>query len=214
MPTWRLIAAAAALIAYALLSHRLMLHAAQAPWAVAALFGPLLLAVALASWLRRQWWVLTACAALVLLLALIVQQGGVQNMQRMYVLQHAGIHLALGWAFAVTLRQGSTPLITALAERVHQHFTPQMRAYTTWLTGLWVRYFVGMVLVSGLIYAFAPWAWWSAFCNLVTPVAAVALFVGEHVVRHWRHPEFERVSMSTALQAYQRWGREQAARRP
>jgi hypothetical protein len=40
------------------------------------------------------------------------------------------------------------------------------------------------------------------FCNLLTPVFAVLLFVGEHVLRYVRHPEFERVSLRAALQAY------------
>jgi uncharacterized membrane protein len=213
MPIWKLAAAGLALAAYGVLSHVLMVHFAQAPWAVAALFGPLLAAVGGAAWLRRQWPVLLACAALVAWLAWLVWQGGVEDINRMYVLQHAGIHLALAWTFAVTLKPGSTPLITALAERLHRQFTPAMRAYTRWLTGLWVAYFGGMVLVSAAIYALAPWPWWSVFCNLLTPLFAAGLFVGEHIVRYVRHPEFERVSLRAAFSAYQHSGPGGAERR-
>jgi len=201
---WPLLAAGAALAAYALVSHWLMLHAPRAPWAVAVLFGPLLLAVAGGGWRRRQWGILAACAGGVALLAWVVAHGGVDDMNRMYVLQHAGIHLALAWTFGSTLRAGSTPLITALAQGVHTRFTPAMRAYTRWLTGLWAGYFVAMVGVSLVIYALAPWPAWSLYCNVLTPLAAAALFIGEHVMRYRRHPDFERVTLRGAAQAWRR----------
>jgi len=118
------------------------------------------------------------------------------------VLQHAAVHAALAWVFAMSLRVGETPLITAMAERIHDRFSPAMRAYTRWLTGLWAVYFIVMIGVSVLVYTLAPWPWWSLFGNVVTPVAAGALFVGEHLVRHWRHPEFERATLRQAMRAY------------
>lgn len=187
---------------YALGSHWLMTHAAQEPWAVAVLFGPLVLAVAVAAWKRRQHLVLAACAGVVLVLVWVVVRGGVADANRMYVLQHAGIHLALAWSFGITLRRGATPLITAMARTVHEVFTPEMQAYTRWLTQAWVAYFVGMVGLSALIYVLAPWAWWSIFCNVLSPLFAVAFFVIEHVVRYQRHPDFERVSLRRALTAW------------
>ncbi len=214
MPGWRFAAAALSLLGYALLGHWLMLHAANQPWAVAALFGPLLLAVGGIGWHRRQWATLAACAALLLLLAAIVWRGGVRDMQRMYVLQHGAIHLALAWSFALTLRDGSTPLITLLAAGLHrrlrQEFTPAMHDYTRSLTRLWAGYFLGMVALSALIYLLAAWSWWSLFCNLFTPLAAALLFVGEHLLRYHRHPEFARVSLRAAFDAYQHSGKTQA----
>lgn len=210
MPGWRIAAAALSLLGYALLGHWLMLHAANQPWAVAALFGPLLVAVGGMGWHRRQWATLAACAALLVLLAAIVWRGGVRDMQRMYVLQHGAIHLALAWSFALTLRGGGTPLITLLAEGLHrklqQDFTPAMHAYTRALTSVWAAYFLGMVVLSALIYLLAPWSWWSLFCNLLTPLAAALLFVGEHLLRYRRHPEFARVSLRAAFDAYQHSG--------
>jgi uncharacterized membrane protein len=203
MSAWRLALAAAALAAYAAGSHWLMVNAADRPWAVAALFGPLVLAVAAAGWRQRPPWILAACGLGVAALAAVVARGGVGDVHRMYVLQHAGIHLALAAGFGVTLRPRGKALIEMLAERVHQGpLTAGMRAYTRRLTLAWVLYFLGMVLVSVLVYLLAPWAWWSIFCNAVTPLAAVAFFAGEHVLRYRRHPEFERITMGTALAAY------------
>jgi len=192
----------AAFTAYALVSHWMMVNAAREPWAVAVLFGPLVLAVAGTALKRRQFAVLALCAAGVALLVAVVVRGGVADANRLYVLQHAGIHLALAWTFGSTLRAGGTPLITALARSVHEVFTPAMQAYTRWLTGLWAAYFVAMVLVSVLIYALAPWPWWSFFCNVLTPLFAALVFVVEHVLRYRRHPDFERVTMRTAINAW------------
>lgn len=202
MPIARALVIAAALAAYALGSHWLMLHAAGEAWAILALCAPMLLVVAGIALARRDGVSLTACIALGVLLALAVARGGAGDANRLYVLQHAGAHLALAAWFGATLRPGRTALITALAERVHAAVTPAMRSYTRRLTAIWVIYFVAMAAISGALYAVAPWSWWSLFGNLLTPLAAGALFVGEHAVRYRLHPEFERASIAQALRAY------------
>ena len=205
MPLWQLVLAALALAAYGVLSHGLMVHAASQAWAVAVLFAPLVLGIAATAWQRRHAPTLAFCGALLLGLVLVVAQGGVADIHRLYVLQHGAIHLALAWVFGLTLRPGGKALIEALAERLHADFPPALRAYTRRLTAAWVLYFLGMVLLSALIYAWAPWPWWSLFCNLATPLLAALMFVGEHGLRYHWHPEFERVSMRSALQAYRQF---------
>ncbi len=193
---------------YAVLSHWLMVHQANAPLAVALLFGPLLLALAAAGWRKRQWATLAACAVLLGVLVVVTLRGGVPDAQRLYVLQHAAIHLALAWGFLITLRQGEKPLITLLAEGVHgrlgQAFPPALAGYTRGVTQLWAGYFLGMVLLSLLLYLRTPWDWWSFFCTVITPLAAVLLFFAEHHWRYRRHPEFPRVTPRAAFEAYQR----------
>lgn len=205
MPIWRIVAIAFALVGYAVLSTAMMARWPDHPWSVAALFGPLLLALAIGGAVKRHGPTLAACAALGLLVLVVVARGGT-DVNHLYVLQHAAIHATLGWTFAVTLRRGATPLITMMAERVHQVFTPEMRAYTRWLTGAWVLFFAGMIVVSLLVYAVMPWIWWSFFCGVLTPAAALGFFVGEHALRYRRHPEFERVTLAQAFQAYRATG--------
>ena len=208
---WRLAAGVAARVGYALLSNWLMVHAANEPGTVALLFGPPLLAVAALGWQRRQWLTLAACAALLLLLVAVVLRGGVANAQRLYVLQHGGIHLALAWTFGMTLRAGEKALITDLAEGLHrrlnQSFTPALALYTRGVTMLWTAYFLAMVAVSAALYAVAPWPWWTFYCTVLTPLAAAALFIAEYLWRYRRHPEFPRVTMRAAFNAYQQSGR-------
>ena len=197
----------AVLIGYALLSNVLMVHAADRAWTVALLFGPLLVAIGALGWQRRQWLTLLACLGLLMVLAAVVARGGVQDAQRLYVLQHGAIHLALAWSFGLTLRGDAQPLITGLARGVHgrlgQSFTPAMAAYTRGLTALWAGYFLAMVLLSALLYLAASWPLWSLFCTVLTPLSAVLLFIAEHVWRYRRHPEFPRVTMRAAFDAYQ-----------
>jgi uncharacterized membrane protein len=198
----RLVGTAAALCAYAVASHLLMVHAPDRPWSVAALFGPLWAAVALSAWLRRHWPTLAGCAAVLVLVVVVVARGGVEDIHLMYVLQHGGIHAALALLFGLTLRAGEVPLITAMGESIHEVMTPAMRRYTRRLTAMWAGYFVAMIGVSVLLYSLAPWPWWSLYCNVLTPLAVVVLFVGEHVWRLFVHPEFERVPLLRVMHAY------------
>jgi uncharacterized membrane protein len=202
-PVWRLAGSGAALGTYVLVSHLLMVHAPDRAWSVAALFGPLWAAVALGGWLRRHWPTLVACAGVFVALSAIVARGGVEDIHLMYVLQHAGVHAALAWAFGLTLRAGQVPLITSVAERVHHTVTPAMRHYTRRLTQAWAIYFVAMIGLSFALYALAPWPWWSLYCNVATPLAAVVFFGVELGWRRLRHPEFERVSPVRVWRAWQ-----------
>jgi uncharacterized membrane protein len=205
---WRAAVAVAALAGYALLSAWLMAHAPDHPWTVALLFGPLLLGIAGMGLQRRQGWTLAACAALLAALVMLVLHGGVADLEHLYVLQHVCIHLALAWAFGLTLRRGQKPLITAMAQGVHQRlaqdFPPALALYTRGLTQVWLGYFLCMALLSVLLYVLASWPLWSLFCTVLSPGAVAALFVGEYLWRYRRHPEFPRVSMQVVLQAWRR----------
>lgn len=195
-------AAAAGLVAYSLLSWGLMASAPDKAWTVLALFGPLLAGLALAGWRSRHVPTLAGCAALAVVLVVVWQRGGV-DVNRLYVLQHAAVHALLGWGFGITLRRGSTPLITQLAARVHARPLGEAeRAYTRRATWAWTLFFAGMIVLSLALYALASWELWSFWCTVLTPAAAVAFFVAEHAWRRLRHPEFEAVTMRSALQAW------------
>lgn len=203
MPSWRVVAAAVALGGYAVLSHWLMLVAADRPWAIVVLLGPLLLALATLALRQRHAPTLLACAVCAAAMAAYVARADrLQRAEHLYVLQHVGIHLALALGFGLTLRAGAQPLISTLAARVQGALSPALAAYTRRLTQVWVGYFVGMALLSLALYAWAPWWWWSLFANLLTPLAAGTLFVGEYLLRYRLHPEFERTTLAQMLRAY------------
>ena len=214
MAVWGVLAAGLGLVVYSLLSYLLMAHAPDRAWTVLALFGPLLAALAVAGLARRHLPTLAGCAAATLMLVLVWQRGGV-DLNRLYVLQHGAIHALLAWTFAFTLRPGSMALITAMAEKVHLNpLTTAERRYTRSLTLAWVLYFVAMIVISVLLYALAPWAWWSFFCAVLTPGAALAFFIVEYLWRRWQHPDFSPVSVQRALRAWQQQANPSTTGRP
>lgn len=204
---WRPVMSALALVAYALLSHWLMVHASDSPWAIAFLLAPLLLVFGGMAVARRRWDLLALIGAGLVGVEWLVSRsgglGGFGDVNRLYVLQHAVINLVLGAMFAATLLPGRVPLITAVALRVHGSGMQAAKyPYTRQVTVAWALYFFGLVAVSFPLYAFCDWAIWSTFSNLVNPVLAAALMFGEWRLRYWLHPEFERVSIGAAIRAF------------
>jgi len=189
-------------IAYAGLSHGLMLYAADQPWAIAALLGPALMMLTGMALRRRHVPGLLVCVAVIAAVGWIASHGGLGDVNRLYVVQHAGIHLVLCGSFAATLRGRRLSMIGIFAERVHGRLADAMVRYTWGVTAVWSAYFLAMAAASCWVYAHAPWAIWSLLANVITPVCIGLLFVGEHLVRYRLHPDFERASLADAWRAY------------
>ncbi|HZE90305.1 MAG TPA: hypothetical protein VE029_01145 [Rhizobacter sp.] len=199
----RIAAIALAGAAYVAVSHWLMTQTQASAWNVVVVLMPMLVAVAIGAWHSRQRWV-AACAALGLA-ALCAQaaMGMKVSTHVLYLAQHAGINLFLALVFGSTLRAGHTALITTLARRVHGgHLVAAMAVYTRKLTRAWTIFFIGIVLVSVALYAFASFDAWAFFANLVTPIAVAVMFGTEYLIRYRLHPEFERSSVADAVRAY------------
>ena len=190
--------------AYAVLSHWMMLHAPDQPWTVTALLGPPLLIVLALAWRQRHGLGIVAVLLAALGLTVLTARGGIGDVTRLYLLQHAGIHVALFLSFALTLRPGRLSLIGRVAQHVHGSLTPDMVAYTRRVTSVWALYFIAMAAVSLVVYATCSWSTWSLLANVLTPVAITALFVAEYFVRYRLHPEFERATLLDAMRGYQR----------
>ena len=201
MSRWRIALLLLAGAAYAGLSHWMMVFHATAPWAVVVLLVPLWLSAFGFAGSRFGKPGLVVTALVGALAFALVLRGDAGNPDRLYVLQHAGIHAVLcGW-FGATLRPDRLSLIGQFAQRIHP-LSPAMRTYTTNVTLVWTGYFALMVAASLAIYAFLPFSVWSLFANVLTPVSAGALFIGEHLARYRLHPEFERVRLIDAVRAF------------
>ena len=192
--------------AYVAGSPWLMTRAPASSWNAVVVIGPMLALLALYAWQRGLR--VLAGAPLLGLAALGLQawRGGGVAPATLYVAQHVVIHGALAVVFALTLRPGHEPLITALARRVHTRLAPGMAAYSRKVTIVWTLYFIVMGTLSIALYAFAPFEVWAAFANLATPVAMILLFVAEYLVRYRLHPEFERATLGAAINAYSQHG--------
>ena len=191
-------------VAYVVGCHWLMTSAPDSRWNALLVIGPMLALVALFA-ARRGQRLVAGLAALVLAgLVLQAWQGGGLAPATLYLAQHVAIHASLALLFALTLRPGQEPLVTALARRVHGVLTPAMQAYSRKVTIAWSIYFVLMAAISVGLFLAAPFAAWAVFANLLTPLALLLMFVGEFLLRYRLHPEFERATFTAAMSAYAR----------
>ncbi|KWT65674.1 putative membrane protein [Variovorax sp. WDL1] len=188
-------------VAYAGVSHWMMLFHAAEPWAVGVLLGPLWLTALGLAGSRFGGWGLAIAAALGVLGFALVLRGEAGDPNRLYMLQHVGINALLcGW-FGGTLRRDRLSLIGQFAARIHP-LSPGMREYTWRVTRVWTVYFALMVLASVVVYATMPFAAWSVLANLLTPLMVGILFVGEYLLRYRLHPEFERTRLIDTVRAF------------
>jgi uncharacterized membrane protein len=183
-------------------THWLMTRSHPSAWDVVGVLAPMLVAVMLGAWRSGQRGLGSLAALALLALCGQALAGAQVSVQGLYLAQHAGIHGVLAYGFGSSLRRGATPLVAALAARVHPRFTAAMAAYCRRLTGAWTLYFVGMAALSVALFFTANFDTWAVFANLVTPASLVAMFVGEHHLRYLWHPEFERVSLTQSWDAY------------
>ena len=204
----RYVAAGVAGLAYVIASQWLMTRTPPSPWGAVALLTPMLAIVAVGTWRSGQRAISLLAACALAALALKAGLGSGLAPEHLYLAEHVAIHLFLAFTFGMTLRRGAQPLIARLAERVHGGLTPTMDRYTRKVTVAWTIYFCAMAVLSIAIYALAPFTTWATFANLLTPLALVAMFVGEYGLRYRLHPEFERVSVNDMIRAYSQ------ARRP
>ncbi len=198
----RYIALALAAVAYAAGSHLLMTWFGDSPLAMLAQFGPVAVLGIVGLWRSGQRGLALVITAVVVLLIERVFNGAETSPQQVYLLQYSAINIGVGLWFASSMRVGSQPLISRVAERVHGRLDPVMAAYTRRVTLSWVIYFVVAVGVSFVLYLFADFERWSLFANVLTPIGGCSLFVGEYLLRYRLHPEFERVSMAAAVRAW------------
>jgi uncharacterized membrane protein len=193
---------ALASLAYVVGTHWLMTRAHESPWNVVGVLTPMLAAIAISAWRAGQRLLGAGCALLIAWLCTQASMGVQVSAQALYVAQHAGMHLFLAAVFGATLRAGHTPLITTFARRIHREFGPAKVIYTRKVTIAWTLYFIGMALVSVVLYAFASFEVWATFANLFSPIAVALMFGAEYFLRYRLHPEFERTTIADAIRSY------------
>ena len=117
-------------------------------------------------------------------------------------LLHAAVYLFLLWYFGRTLAQGSDPIVTRVARRVHGLLSPPMEGFLRRVTVAWCVFFGAQLAVSALLLAFAPLHAWSFFVNLLNLPLLALMFLGQFVFGAIRHPDFPRASPWQVLRAF------------
>jgi len=100
---------------------------------------------------------------------------------------HATAYLGLLIVFAASLAPGREALITVVARRSRGSLNDALLVYTRRVTLAWCLFFAAQLLISLVLWLFAPISWWSVFVNLCTLPAVLLMFGAELLVRHLRH---------------------------
>jgi uncharacterized membrane protein len=144
-----------------------------------------LLAAAAAAYLLRAFWPLFA-----------------QNFSIVYLVQQTGFYSIMACTFGRSLRKGSVPLCTQLADRVHGPLSALELRYTRQVTVAWVLFFLCNVAVNFLLFEFAPLRVWSVFVNFCSLPLILLMFVAEYVVRRRVLPQVQRSGLIATLRVY------------
>jgi uncharacterized membrane protein len=144
-----------------------------------------LLAAAAAVYLLRAFWPLFA-----------------QNFSIVYLLQQAGFYSIMAFTFGRSLRKGSMPLCTQIADKVHGPLSALELRYTRQVTVAWVIFFLGNVAANFLLFEFAPLSVWSVFVNFCSLPLILLMFAAEYAVRRRVLPQVQSSGLIATLRVY------------
>lgn len=99
-------------------------------------------------------------------------------------LTHWGLYASLLASFALTLRRGHTPLITAMAYKLHGAAIPdELIVYTRRVTIAWCCFFAAQLCTSVLLFCLAPLTVWSFFVNVLDIPLVATMYAAEYAIR-------------------------------
>ncbi len=117
-------------------------------------------------------------------------------------MSHAAVYLFLLWYFGRTLARGREPLISRFSRTVHGALDPEMALFTRRVTIAWCLFFAIQLIVSALLFAFAPLGVWALFVNVLNLPLLALMFVGQIAYRVIRYPDHPRTSLWQAIQVF------------
>jgi uncharacterized membrane protein len=112
---------------------------------------------------------------------------------------HWTIYGGLLLTFALTLRPGREPLVTAITRRLHGTVCDELATYTRRVTMAWCGFFAVQLATSVALLLFAPLVVWSFFVNILDVPLVVAMFAAEYMIRLWCLQDPPRHSVSAIL---------------
>ena len=191
----------AAVVAYPFVLHFYVVKNAGSPFGIGLALLPV---VSYVFWLMRHTKHALRTALILAVGALIVGLAWSAkwiDFSASYFLEHLLFNSLLMILFGSSLLPGREPLISSLARRVHGSLPAEIAAYTVKVTWVWAIYFAATIVISLLLYFFAPLTVWSFFANVLGIPLAILLFVGEYIYRIKTIPNFPHVSIFKGMQA-------------
>ena len=178
-------------------------RAQQSPWAVVIGHGPLVLALLLL--VRKALGLAAAAIATVLIGGLFYRfhEALQAHVAMTYYLQYLGLMLCGALFFGLSLVPPRVALCTRFARYAHEVMTPELERYTQRVTVAWTLFFVGMGLISSvLFFSPLPFSVWSAFNTLFTLPLVGLMFAAEYAVRRRVLPHEAGHGITGAYRAY------------
>jgi uncharacterized membrane protein len=190
------------LVAYPVLSHYSNLNPQAHDLRTLLALAPMLTLglVLLWRWSGALMALLAAAAAAILLRAFWPQFA--QNFPVVYLVQQVGFYSIMALTFGRSLRQGSVPLCTEIADKVHGPLSALELRYTRKVTLAWVIFFLLNLAATFLLFEFAPLRVWSMFVNFCSLPLILLMFAAEYAVRRRVLPQVQGSGLVAALRVY------------
>lgn len=193
-------------VGYPILLHTFILKEEVEMWQLLFVFAPLL---AVAAWMvfrmvGKVWWPLVALSFTGAVYYIATGAHGRIGLLAVNGLSSATFNLFLLWLFGRTLLRGREPLISQISRHINGHLRPEIADYTRHVTIAWCIFFLMQVVISLLLYIFAPLAVWSLFINVLNLPLLILMFVGEKAYRTARFPNHPKTSILKAIEVYSR----------
>lgn len=126
-----------------------------------------------------------------------------QHTSWLFWLQDIGLMLILFITFARTLLAGRKPLCVGFAEIINSGpLSVDHERYAYHVTIAWVIFFGLMIVISTLLFLFAPLATWSFFVNFLTLPLVALMFIAEYLVRRRLLSDLPSGNVLDAVRAY------------
>lgn len=127
------------------------------------------------------------------------------HMDWYYWLQGVAINAAFALFFGRSLARDTTPVCTRFAHAIYGDLAPALARYTRHATLAWALFFVANLLVSTLLFAFAPREQWSLFANVLYMPLLLTMFAAEYLVRRMLLPAELCGHWLDAMKGFQRY---------
>jgi uncharacterized membrane protein len=133
----------------------------------------------------RRW---LSAAAVVSIAALVFEEAGRLNLVGISGIPHALAYSGLVAAFGTSLLPGHEAALTRVVRHLRGPLSPTLVRYTRGATIAWCAFFAAQLVVSLLLFLFAPLEAWSFFVNVLNFPLVLAMFLGEYACRLLRFP--------------------------
>ena len=190
-------------VGWAVAAHVTSATGESSGWGAGLALAPLGAALAVGLWRLPSRWLaaVVACSAVIL----VVWAWPILKSQvaLLYYVQHLGIYCLLAALFARSLAGPGESLVTQMARKVHGgQLSDRQMVYTRHVTLAWSAFFVGMALISSLLFVLTSATVWSTFANLLGAPLIGLMFLGEFLWRQHALPNEKRSTFADTVRAW------------